>query len=78
MQQIVFQTGGGQDQDATIPEDNDPIAPMSNLNVKEIVHQLGARVGNIWFSGTNKRTRKRKHRVGNKSIEKGAGKILQC
>ena len=41
VQQIVLQTGGGHGLEATIPEDNDPIAPLVNLNVKEIVHQLG-------------------------------------
>ena len=40
-QQIVLQNGGGQGPDATAPEDNDPIAPLKNLNVKELVGQLG-------------------------------------
>ena len=41
VQQIVLQTGGGQGPEAAAPEDNDPVAPLTNLNVKEIVHQLG-------------------------------------
>ena len=41
VQQIVLQTGPSQHADAIVSEDNDPIAPLSNLNVKEIVHQLG-------------------------------------
>ena len=41
VQQIVLQTGLSQHADAIVSEDNDPIAPLSNLNVKEIVHQLG-------------------------------------
>ena len=41
VQQIVLQTGGSQGPEAAVPEDNDPIAPLTNLNVKEIVHQLG-------------------------------------
>ena len=42
VQQIVLQTSqANQNSDAIVSEDNDPIAPLSNLNVKEIVHQLG-------------------------------------
>ena len=41
VQQIVLQTGGGQGPEAAVPEDNDPVAPLNNLNVKDIVHQLG-------------------------------------
>ena len=42
VQQIVLQTSqANQNTDAIVSEDNDPIAPLSNLNVKEIVHQLG-------------------------------------
>ncbi len=42
VQQIVLQTSQANlNADAIVSEDNDPIAPLSNLNVKEIVHQLG-------------------------------------
>ena len=42
VQQIVLQTSqAGQNAEAIVSEDNDPIAPLTNLNVKEIVHQLG-------------------------------------
>ena len=41
VQQVVLQTGINQHSDASGSEDNDPIAPLTNLNVKEIVHQLG-------------------------------------
>ena len=43
VQQIVLQTGlsSQSNSDEASVEDNDPIAPLNNLNVKEIVHQLG-------------------------------------
>ena len=42
VQQIVLQTSqSSQNAEAIVSEDNDPIAPSTNLNVKEIVHQLG-------------------------------------
>ena len=42
VQQIVLQTSqAGQNAEAIVSEDHDPIAPLTNLNVKEIVHQLG-------------------------------------
>lgn len=42
VQQIVLQTSqAGQNAEAIVSEDNDPIAPLTNLNVKEIVRQLG-------------------------------------
>ena len=42
VQQIVLQTSqSGQNAEAIVSEDHDPIAPLTNLNVKEIVHQLG-------------------------------------
>ena len=41
VQQIVLQTSqANQNSDAIVSEDNDPISPLNNLNVKEIVHQL--------------------------------------
>ena len=43
VQQVVLQTSQSSqsNSEGTEIEDNDPIAPLSNLNVKEIVHQLG-------------------------------------
>lgn len=42
VQQIVLQTSQtSQNSEAIVSEDHDPIAPLNNLNVKEIVHQLG-------------------------------------
>ena len=42
VQQVVLQTSqNSQNSDSISSEDHDPIAPLSNLNVKEIVHQLG-------------------------------------
>ena len=43
VQQVVLQTSQSSQNssEGVEMEDNDPIAPLNNLNVKEIVHQLG-------------------------------------